>query len=77
MTPTREMKPKPAARQVMASVYCPLCTHTVPATVLYSGRSAKVVPGQKCARCHSSLDAGYVLRLVDASLQAAWTRRRT
>ena len=46
--------------QAPASVYCPLCTHTVHATVTFTRHSAKVVPGQKCPRCASSLDAGYV-----------------
>lgn len=58
---------KPQSREYKGSVYCPLCTHTVPATILVAGRSAKVQPGQKCARCSSSLDAGYVLRLERAA----------
>jgi hypothetical protein len=58
---------KAQPRGARGSVYCPLCTHTVPATVLYTARAAKVAPGQKCPRCHSSLDAGYVLRLQQAA----------
>jgi hypothetical protein len=58
---------KVRSREVHGSVYCPLCTHTVPATVLYTARAAKVMPGQKCPRCHSSLDAGYVLRVRQAA----------
>ncbi len=43
-------------------VYCPLCTHTVPAEVVLKGKRMIVRPGQKCARCHSPIDAGYVFR---------------
>jgi hypothetical protein len=46
--------------QAVTTVYCPLCTHTVQANVAFTPRSAVVVPGQKCPRCSSSLDAGYV-----------------
>jgi uncharacterized protein (UPF0212 family) len=50
-----------------ASVHCPMCTHTVHATVSAHGRSVRVKPGQKCPRCSSSLDAAYVLRLDRAA----------
>ena len=50
-----------------ASVHCPICTHTVHATVLAQGRSLRVKPGQKCPRCSSSLDAAYVLRFDRAA----------
>jgi hypothetical protein len=43
-------------------VYCPLCTHTVPAEVILKAKRMIVRPGQKCARCHSPIDAGYVFR---------------
>jgi len=49
------------------SVHCPICTHTVQATVQAQGRSVRVKPGQKCARCASALDAGYVLRFDRAA----------
>jgi hypothetical protein len=49
------------------AVYCPLCTHTVQATVTYTSRSAHVTPGQRCPRCSSSLDAGYVIRVNRAA----------
>ena len=48
-------------------VYCPICTHTVEATVLLDRKSAKVSPGQRCHRCSASLDAGYVMRLNQAA----------
>jgi len=48
-------------------VYCPICTHTVPAAVEYSARRVKVVSGQKCRRCHSSLDAAAVYYTGEAA----------
>jgi len=53
--------PQPQAARV-EQVYCPLCTHTVPAEVVLKGKRMIVRPGQKCARCHSPIDAGYVFR---------------
>lgn len=49
------------------AVYCPLCTHTVQADVTYTPRSAHVTPGQRCPRCSSSLDAGYVIHVNRAA----------
>jgi uncharacterized Zn finger protein (UPF0148 family) len=43
-------------------VYCPICTHTVEAAILSNGKVSKTKPGQKCARCAASLDAGYIFR---------------
>lgn len=43
-------------------VYCPICTRTVEAQIVSVGRVARVKAGQKCPRCSSALDAGYVLR---------------
>lgn len=48
-------------------VYCPICTHTVPAEVVWRGKRMVVKPGQKCARCHSQLDAGYIIRADQAA----------
>ena len=48
-------------------VYCPICTHTVEATVLSSRKTVKVKPGQKCSRCSASLDPGYIMRLQRAA----------
>lgn len=50
-----------ATREILGSVYCPICTHTVQATVETDGRATKVKPGQKCGRCSAALDAGYVM----------------
>ena len=58
--------PLPPA-EYSGSVHCPICTHTVQATVQTHGRSVRVKPGQKCPRCASTLDAGYVLRFDRAA----------
>jgi uncharacterized protein (UPF0212 family) len=44
-----------------SAVHCPICTHTVEALVVTAGRKKFVKAGQKCPRCASSLDAGYVI----------------
>lgn len=66
--PTTQL-PVPVERQ--ASVYCPICTHTVAAAVTMGrkglSRALIVKPGQKCQRCHSSIDAGVIMRLVEAA----------
>lgn len=41
--------------------HCPMCSHTVEAEVIWNGKRWIVKPGQNCGRCHSPLDAGYVL----------------
>ena len=43
------------------AVHCLICTHTVEAEVVLAGRRMFVRQGQKCPRCSSSLDAGYVV----------------
>jgi hypothetical protein len=50
-----------------AKVYCPMCTHTVDATVELEPRRTQVKQGQKCPRCSGSLDAGYVMYLERAA----------
>ncbi len=57
-TATVEMK----RSEVKGAVYCPLCTHTVDANVTKTAKGTRVVAGQRCPRCSSSLDAGYVIR---------------
>ena len=48
-------------------VYCTLCTRTVDAAVVvepnlvYRKANLRVIAGQKCPRCSSSLDAAFVL----------------
>jgi len=48
-------------------VHCPICTHNVPADINMSGKRALVVPGQKCPRCSSTLDAAFVLEVLEAA----------
>ena len=52
---------KPTVLVVPGEVYCPCCTHTVPATVALLRRAAYTVPGQKCPQCDSALDAAKVI----------------
>ena len=48
-------------------VYCPMCTHTVEGDVVLKGKRMVVAEGQRCLHCHSSLDAGYVMRTERAA----------
>jgi hypothetical protein len=56
-----------AAAPRVELAYCPICTHTVQAEVMFRGKRLIVKPGQKCSRCHSPLDAGYVIRTDQAA----------
>jgi hypothetical protein len=63
---------KAANPTVNAIVYCPMCTHTVPAKVGFirsaSGRKLpRVTAGQTCPRCSAKLDAAYVMRIDRAA----------
>jgi uncharacterized protein (UPF0212 family) len=60
--PTVTMEPKAKSAGAKGAVYCPMCTHTVEAMIVFNPRSLRVAPGQKCPRCAASLDAGYVMR---------------
>jgi len=55
---------RPAVKQTsrMEQAYCPICTHTVPAEIVWGAKRWIVKPGQKCSHCHSPLDAGYVFK---------------
>jgi endogenous inhibitor of DNA gyrase (YacG/DUF329 family) len=55
------------ANQARALVYCPICTHTVEAEAGLAGKKPLVVPGQKCPRCASALDAGLVVQFREAA----------
>ncbi len=61
------MKTAAVSSERKGFVYCYLCTHTVEAQVVWQGKSARAKSGQKCSRCGSSLDAGYVVRLEQAA----------
>lgn len=65
-TITMERKTAPG-KEAKGAAYCPICTHTVDAMITFNPKSAIVTPGQKCARCSSSLDAAYVLRIDRAA----------
>ncbi len=62
-----QMEDKGPVRAYPGQVYCPICTHTVHGEVRLIGKKPKVVPGQKCKRCSSALDAGIVLQIVEAA----------
>jgi DNA-directed RNA polymerase subunit RPC12/RpoP len=55
-------------KTMQGQVHCPICTHTVGADIDITGRKkASVVPGQKCPRCSSTLDAAYVMQVLQAA----------
>jgi len=57
----------PVAEITKGLVHCPSCTHTVPAKVSILAKRMSVLAGQRCERCHSSLDAAAVLYLARAA----------
>jgi hypothetical protein len=52
----------PTEPAVNGLVYCPLCTHSVGAKIQRVKKVWKVVAKQPCPRCHSALDAAFVIR---------------
>ena len=58
---------RPVEHEVHGFVYCPICTHTVEATVVSSRKFAKVKPGQKCSRCSAALDPAVIVRMDRAA----------
>lgn len=62
-----------------AKIHCPMCTRTVDGYAtpeVRLGRTRlRVMPGQKCSRCHASLDAGYVLELLPDDDSSKSSRR--
>ena len=48
-------------------VFCPICTHTVPAELDLKGKNARVVPGQRCPRCKATLDVAAIVRIPEAA----------
>jgi transposase-like protein len=65
MTPQQPITAKPTFST--GAVHCPICTHSVGAEIVNQGRRMFVKPGQKCARCSSTLDAAYILRFDRAA----------
>ncbi|MDX1979533.1 MAG: hypothetical protein SFV51_04635 [Bryobacteraceae bacterium] len=53
--------------ETLGLVHCPICTHNVEAIVLVDRRTARVKPGQRCKRCNSTIDAGFVMRMDKAA----------
>jgi len=52
---------------ISGQAYCPICTHTVPATIDIVGKRSRVTPGQKCSRCSAALDAAIVVQVPVAA----------
>ncbi len=48
-------------------VHCPICTHTVPADIDLRGKSPRVVPNQRCARCGASLNVAVIIQVPEAA----------
>lgn len=63
----QSVEKKPVIKTASGQVHCPICTHSVPAEVEYVGKRIRVIAGQKCARCQSSLDAAALLYLRHAA----------
>jgi hypothetical protein len=59
--------PAPAQHETRGFVYCPICTHTVEATIVATRKTAKVKPGQKCSRCSAALDPAVIVRMDRAA----------
>jgi hypothetical protein len=53
--------------QTKGQAHCPICTHTVPADIDLRGRFPRVVAGQRCPRCMSSLDVAVVIQIPEAA----------
>jgi len=47
--------------------HCPICTHNVEAEIDLKGKFPRVVPGQRCSRCRSSLDVAVVVQFPQAA----------
>ena len=56
-----------AGNRINGDVFCPICTHTVPAEVDLRGKRPRVAPGQRCPRCASSLDVAVIVQLPEAA----------
>ncbi|MGP8247499.1 MAG: hypothetical protein ACLQVN_23680 [Bryobacteraceae bacterium] len=60
-------KPIVMETKVTGRVHCPICTHTVPAEIALKGRHVRLVSGQKCGRCGSSLDVAPIVQVPQAA----------
>jgi hypothetical protein len=48
-------------------VFCPICTHTVPAELDLRGKRARVAAGERCPRCQSSLEVAVIVQIPEAA----------
>jgi hypothetical protein len=48
-------------------VYCPICTHTVPADIEIRGKSVRVAEGQRCPRCQATLNVAVIVQVPQAA----------
>jgi hypothetical protein len=64
---TKVVKKPIAHNALKAQVHCFICSHTVPAEVEYIGRKIHLMPGQKCPRCASPLEAAKVIETQEAA----------
>ena len=48
-------------------VYCPICTHTVPADIDINGKAVRVAPGQRCPRCQATLNVAVIVQVPQAA----------
>jgi transposase-like protein len=53
--------------RALGQVYCPMCTHTVPAEIELRAKRAKVAAGQRCPRCQSSLEVAVIVQILKAA----------
>ncbi len=53
--------------RALGEVHCPICTHTVPAEIDLKGKRPRVVAGQRCRRCGSSLDVAVIVQVPEAA----------
>jgi hypothetical protein len=55
------------SNRIQGQAHCPICTHTVQADIDLKGKYPRVAAGQKCPRCHSSLDVAAVVQIPEAA----------
>ena len=61
------MEERKAVAGQLAVLYCPICTRYVDGLVRQEGKRIQPVPGQRCPRCVSSLDAAAFVQLRRAA----------
>jgi hypothetical protein len=48
-------------------VFCPICTHTVPAELDLRGKRAQVAAGERCPRCQATLEVAVIMQIPEAA----------